>query len=103
MGAFLRELLLRDQVTAQSFLGLLAGAIAPALTVLLSLIAAGADVERPLIGWQSLWQWGVMAVSSALFTPIVFVAFDRFDRTFSFQPYKRPGFRTDREMVRSRR
>lgn len=94
-----RELILRDQIYAQLLLGLGASAAAPMLT-LLSLWGAG---QSPVIGWGSLWQWIVMAIGGAAFTPVCFFMFDRVRRAFSYQPLAESSFRSDREIKRGRR
>ena len=93
-----RELILREQLYAQFMLGLAASALAPLLTVL-SLIGAGTD---PSLGWWSIWQWLVMAVGGAAFTPVCFHLFDRFNRAFNYQPQVQTSFRPDREIKRGR-
>ncbi|HYG21380.1 MAG TPA: rod shape-determining protein MreD [Verrucomicrobiae bacterium] len=94
-----RELILRDQVFAQFILGLAASAIAPLLTLLLILTRG----EPPLLGWGSLWQWIVLAVGGAIATPIWFLAFGLFDRTFNYQRARETTFRADREIRRGRK
>jgi cell shape-determining protein MreD len=94
----LRELILRDQLYARFLIGLAASTAAPLLTVL-ALIGAG---QEPLLGWWSLWQWLVMAVGGALFTPVCFEFFDRLHRLLSYQPLPESSFRPDREIKRGR-
>jgi cell shape-determining protein MreD len=93
-----REFVLRDQAFAQFIFGLAASAAAPVITVLL-LLNVG---EQPLIGWQSLWQWFVMAVGGAAFTPLCFKLFNWLDRTFGYQEMPESSFRPDREIKRGR-
>lgn len=95
---YCRDLILREQVYAQFMLGLTASAVVPLLTVL-SLIGAGAD---PLLSWSSLWQWLVMALGGAMFTPVLFHFFDLFNRAFNYQPQSQTSFRPDREIKRDR-
>jgi rod shape-determining protein MreD len=93
-----RDLILRDQLFAQFVLGLAAGALAPVMTVLL-LLTMG---QAPLLGWGSAWQWIVLAVGGGIATPIVFVAFGLFDRTFNYRRSIESSFRPDREIRRGR-
>lgn len=93
-----RELILRDQAYAQFLLGLAASAAAPLFTVL-SLLGVGSE---PMLGWWSLWQWLVMTVAGAVFTPICFYLFGRFHRAFSYRPLPETSFRPDREIKRGR-
>ena len=93
-----RELVIREQVYAQVVLGFAASAAAPALTLLL-LVNAGAE---PMFGWKSLWQWLVMSVGGAVFTPLFFRFFDRFNQAFAYQPLPETSFRSDREIKRGR-
>ncbi len=97
-----RDLILRDQFVAQATLGLIAGAAIPALTLAMLVLAAGPDMEPPPFGWGRLWQWTVMTVGSAVFTPVVFWLFDRFNRTFNYQQLPESTFRGNREIVRGR-
>jgi len=95
---YCRDLILREQLYAQFMLGLAASAAAP-LFIVLSLIGAGVE---PLLGWWSLWQWLVMALGGAAFTPACFRLFDRFNRAFNYQPELQTSFRPDREIKRDR-
>lgn len=93
-----RDLILRDQLFAQSVLGFAASAIAPAATVLL-LLTAG---REPLLGWGSLWQWLVMSVGGAIATPIFFTLFGWLNRLLGYEPATESSFRADREIRRGR-
>ncbi len=93
-----RDLILREQRYAQFMLGLAASAAVPLFT-LLSLLGAGND---PLLDWCSLWQWLMMALGGAAFTPVCFYLFNRFNRAFSYQPQLETSFRPDREIKRDR-
>ena len=95
---YCRDLILREQLYAQFMLGLAASAVAPLFTVL-SLIGTG---DEPLLGWCSLWQWLVMALGGAAFTPVCFYLFDQFNRAFSYQAQPETSFRPDREIKRDR-
>ncbi len=93
-----RELILRDQVFAQIILGLLAGTVAPLLTVVL-LLTLG---ETPMLGWGSLWHLLVLALAGGVAAPLWFVAFDWLQRTLGYQPLVETSFRPDREIRRGR-
>jgi len=93
-----RDLILRDQRIAQFTLGLGASAAVPALTLLL-LLSAG---QRPLLGWGSLWHWGVMSVGGAILTPVCFYGFRRVNQALNYRPLPETSFRPDREIRRGR-
>lgn len=93
-----RDLVLREMVSAQLALGLIAGAVVP-LGTLLILFNSGA---HPIIGMASLWQWFVMAVGAAIFTPLMFLLFDRLHRMLSYQQLPETTFRADRQIKRGR-
>jgi cell shape-determining protein MreD len=94
-----RELILRDQLFAQSVLGLSASAFVPAATLLLLLTGGHA----PVLSWFTVWQWIVMSVGGAIATPALFLLFGWFDRMFSYRSTTEMSFRPDREIRRSRR
>jgi len=93
-----RGLILREQTFAQLVLGLAAGAGAPLFTLLLLLNAE----FQPLIGWFSLWQWLVMSLVGAAFTPFWFRVFDRLTQALSYRPLGETSFRSDRQIKRGR-
>ena len=93
------DLILRDQLFAQTVLGLSASAVIPLFTLLLLLTGGHA----PALSWVSIWQLLVMAVGGAIATPALFLLFDWFDRTFSYRRATETSFRPDREIRRSRR
>jgi rod shape-determining protein MreD len=93
-----RDLVLRDQRYAQFVLGLLASAAVPLMTLLL-LLTMG---EQPLVGWTSCWQWLVMAVGGAVFTPAIFLLLGRLHRAFDYPVARQTSFRPDREIKRGR-
>jgi rod shape-determining protein MreD len=93
-----RELLLRENNFAQFVLGVAAGAFQPLATLFL-LLNLG---RTPLVGWVSLWQWLVLALSAGVVTPLCFKLFDRLHRTFDYQPVTQTSFRPDREIKRGR-
>jgi rod shape-determining protein MreD len=93
-----RHLILRDEIYAQGVLGLGASALVPLLTIVL-LLSIG---QQPLVGAGSLWQWLVMSVGGAIWTPICFALFDRLLRIFSYTPLHEGSFRPDREIERGR-
>ena len=94
-----RDLILRDQLFAQTVLGLSASAFVPA-AVLLLLLTGG---HAPALSWFSLWQWIVMTVGGAIATPALFLLFGWFDQTFTYRSATEMSFRPDREIRRSRR
>ena len=94
-----RDLILRDQLFAQTVLGLSASAFVPA-AVLLLLLTGG---HAPALSWVSVWQWLVMTVGGAIATPALFLLFGWFDRSFSYRSATEMSFRPDREIRRSRR
>jgi rod shape-determining protein MreD len=93
-----RHLILRDQTYAQWVLGLGASGAAPLLTLLV-LTTLGCN---PLVGLGSLWQWLVLSLSGAAFTPLYFRLFDRLGRSLSYRPSHADSFRSDREIERGR-
>lgn len=93
-----RDLILRDQIYAQFVLGLLASAVAPAMSVLI-LLTIG---QSPLLGWGSLWQWMVMSAGGAMATPIFFVTFGWLNHALGYQRIVETSFRPDREIRRRR-
>ena len=94
-----RDLILRDQLFAQTVLGLSASAFVPA-AVLLLLLTGG---HAPALSWMSAWQWLVMTVCGAIATPALFLLFGWFDRSFTYRSATEMSFRPDREIRRSRR
>jgi rod shape-determining protein MreD len=94
-----RELILRDQLFAQSVLGLSASAFVPA-AILLLLLTGG---HAPALSWVSVWQWVVMSVGGMIATPALFLLFGWFDGLFSYRSATQMSFRPDREIRRSRR
>lgn len=95
---FKRNLILREQFTAQWVLGLMASAAVPLLTLLV-ILSAG---REPLLGWGSLWQWLVMSAAGAVLTPVVFFLFDYANGLFKYRPAGEMSFRPDREIRRGR-
>ena len=93
-----RGLILRDQTFAQLVLGLAASAGAPLMTLLILLNTE----SQPLIGWFSLWQWLVMSLVGAAFTPFWFRVFDRLTQALSYRPLGETSFRPDRQIKRGR-
>ena len=93
-----RDLILRDQVFAQTILGLVAGAAVPVLQLLLLLTAGHA----PMLGWGTLWQLIVMSVGSAAAAPIFFFLFQWLHGTLFHSPVLETSFRPDREIRRGR-
>jgi rod shape-determining protein MreD len=93
-----RDLLLRDQIYAQFALGVIASALAPAMTVLTLFTLE----QSPLLGWGSLWQWIVMIVGGGVAAPVFFFLFDRLNHALGYQPIVESSFRADREIRRGR-
>lgn len=93
-----RELVLREQLSAQFIIGMAAGAAVPLMVVLL-LVTLG---KQPLLGWGSIWQWIVMSVACGVATPVIFRAFDMVDHWLSYQPLPETTFNHNREMKRGR-
>ena len=93
-----RDLLLSNQVYAQCVLGLIASAVAPAISILI-LLTLG---KSPLLGWGSLWQWFVMSVGGSVATPILFSLFGRLNHALGYQRVTESSFRADREIRRGR-
>jgi len=93
-----RDLILRDQFYAQFILGLMASIVAPALSVLL-LLTLG---QTPLLGWGSLWQWLVLAVSGAVASPVLFAVFGWCHQLLGYRRIIETSFRPDREIRRGR-
>jgi rod shape-determining protein MreD len=94
-----RDLILRELPFAQLFLGTVASAAVPAVTVLF-LLTGG---KEPLLGWGSLWQWIVMTAGGALATPVIFALFDWCNHALGYQQRTETSFRSDREIRRGRK
>jgi cell shape-determining protein MreD len=93
-----RALLLRDQLIARCLVGMAASTVVPAL-VLGLLLATG---HNPLVGLLTLWQWLVLALSGALFTPVLFKLFDWLNQAIRYPVHTEPAFRPDRDIKRGR-
>ena len=93
-----RELILRDQIFAQTVLGLSASAAVPAMT-LVFLLTGG---HTPLVSWISVWQWLVMTASGAFATPLLFQLFDFLTGALTYSRVTETSFRPDREIRRGR-
>jgi rod shape-determining protein MreD len=98
-AARFRELLLSDQFVTHWVLGLIASAVAPAISIL-ALNLSGAE---PLLGLGSIWQWAVMIAGGGLVTPLWFKLFNRLDDASRFKELPESTFRTDRQIARGRR
>jgi cell shape-determining protein MreD len=94
----MRDIILRDQLFAQWTLGLVAGASAPVLTLVL-LLTIG---HPPLLGWGTIWQIIVMTAGGAIATPVCFVALEWLHRALFHSPINQSSFRPDREIRRGR-
>lgn len=95
---FFRDLLVYHDPFVQVMLGFAAGAVAPAVTILLLLSMD----QEPLVGWKSFWQLLVVAGGSALATPVFFLLFNRLHRLFCYPTVTQSSFRPDREIKRGR-
>ncbi|MCS7091285.1 MAG: rod shape-determining protein MreD [Verrucomicrobiota bacterium] len=93
-----RDFILREQTFAQFILGFGAGAAVPFLTGVL-LLSLG---RQPLVGWNSVVPWTVLALSSGLATPLMFRLFRQVERWFAFRKPEPGTFRPDREIRRGR-
>ncbi len=93
-----RDVILRDQLFAQFFLGFAASAAVPALGLML-LLTTG---RGPVVGWGTVWQLIVMSIGGAVVTPIAFIFFDWLKATFLHRPPDQLSFRPDREIRRGR-
>lgn len=93
-----RDLILRDQLYAQSVLGVLASALAPLMAMLI-LLSAG---KEPLLGWGSLWQWFVLSAAGAVVTPMLFLLLPWLNHSLGYQRVIETSFRADREIRRGR-
>jgi cell shape-determining protein MreD len=93
-----RDLLLREHPFAQMALGMGAGVLFPLGTLFL-LLNLG---KAPLLGWRTVWEWAVAALSGGVLTPVCFWFFDRVRRAFEYPALKQSSFRPDREIKRGR-
>ena len=93
-----RGLLLRQDWTAQFFLGAAASLGCPLISLLVLLNLGNA----PLLAWSSMWQLLFMAIGGGLATPIFFRLFPWLHRTFNYQPEPGAGCRPDRQIKRGR-
>jgi len=95
---YYRGLILRDRFYPQFLIGLGASAAVPVLT-LLGILGTWTE---PLLGWWSIWQWIVLALVGAVFTPACFGLSQWFNRVFNYVPAQEASFRADREIDRGR-
>jgi cell shape-determining protein MreD len=93
-----RDLILREQSFAQIAIGLAAGLLVPALSLLLLLTTRA----TPLLGWATVWQLIVMSLSAGVLTPACFWAFGSLQRALNYRPLNQTSFRADREIRRGR-
>ncbi len=93
-----RHLILRHEPFAQFVVGCGAGAAVPAMVVI-SLMSMG---MRPLLGWQSLWQWMVLALASGVATPLFIVCFGRLGHAFTHPELASSVGNPQREIKRGR-
>lgn len=96
---WVRGLVLNRDIFAQFFLGVLAGAAAPALTLVL-LLTGGLS---PLAGWQMIPGWIVVALLNGLATPALVWMIDQCEQWFG-HPIRetRQLLLPNREIVRGR-
>lgn len=81
-----REHLLLELDYAQLVLGAAASLLVPVLTLVVVLSKG----FQPDLGWRTLWQLAVLAVSGGIFTPLVFRGLDWLERRF-MHPAAPPG------------
>ena len=93
-----QQLILRDQLYAQFWLGLGAGLFVPLTT--LALLSLGQ--VPPITGPATLWHLLLSAVGNGLMCPAFFRLFDALRRTFDYQPIPESSFRPDRQIKRGR-
>jgi hypothetical protein len=93
-----RELLLREHQFAQMALGAAAGLLFPLGTLFLLLNLGLA----PALGWRTVWEWVVAALTGGVLTPACFWFFDRLRQAFEYPALKQSSFRPDREIKRGR-
>jgi hypothetical protein len=93
-----RDLILRTQLVARFFLGLVASIAVPGLALVLLLTTS----QQPLLGWGTLWQFLVMSVAGGIATPIFFEFFDWLHDILGPVRISESSFRSDREIRRGR-
>lgn len=93
-----RELLLQELDYAQLVLGAAVSAAVPALTLILVLTKG----LEPGIGWHSLWQLAVLAITGGVLTPLLFRVLDRIEHALLHPPAPTLMFRPDRDIRRGR-
>jgi rod shape-determining protein MreD len=93
-----RELLESARYDARFALGAVAATVVTLLTLAM-LLTVG---EAPLIGWGSMWQLIVVALSCGLATPALFWLLDRLYGLFAYPPVHAEAFRIDRQIKRGR-
>lgn len=92
------HLLLREQRFAQFWLGLAGGVLVPLSTV--GLLQLGQ--REPAFTQGTWWQLLVLGGLNGAVCPLVFLLFDRLDRTFNYAAMEPQSFRADRQIVRGR-
>lgn len=93
-----RDLIVKDQLFAQSVLGLAVSFLNPILCLLL-LLSLG---KHPLLGWGTLWQIAIMTIVGGMVTPIWFELFRWLEGTLGPSRATESSFRPDREIRRGR-
>lgn len=93
-----REQVLRDEVVAQSLLGMAASAAVP-LGTLLMILSAG---ESPLLGFGFVWDLVVLTIGGGIAAPLIFKGMNLLESALIYQAHSQPSFRPDREIRRGR-
>jgi hypothetical protein len=93
-----RHLILRHAPFAQFVVGAGSGAAVPVMTVI-SLMSMG---REPLLGWFSLWQWTVLALTGGVATPLFIRWFGRLGQAFSHPEMTPLIAQENRELKRGR-
>ncbi|HTH47829.1 MAG TPA: hypothetical protein VMB21_09985 [Candidatus Limnocylindria bacterium] len=93
-----QQLILRDQLYAQFWLGLGAGLFVPLAT--LAVLSLGQVL--PISGGATLWHLLLSALANGLMCPAFFRLFDALRHTFDYQPIAESSFRPDRQIKRGR-
>jgi rod shape-determining protein MreD len=93
-----RDEILREEVFAQTLLGLAAGVVFP-LGTLLMILTTG---EAPLLGPGLIWDLLVLGAGGAVAAPLIFKLINTLEHALTYQAHDQPTFRSDREIQRGR-
>jgi rod shape-determining protein MreD len=93
-----RDLLLSEHFTTHWVLGLMASALAPAI----SYIVLRLQDIKPMIAWGSVWHWAIMVAGGGVVTPLWFKIFNRLDEALRYKELPESTFRPDRQIARGR-